>query len=166
MARKKTPLDRFDEILPQLRQLFKLGEERPEFDDLLAAVTDQNDTRTICDALKALKAAFENRHTWLQTQVVPKLMEEQDTVGQTITGIGRVNLRDDVYVKVPQANREAVYEWLRDVRPDIMTETANSSTLAAFVRQSMKKGEPLHEGISITPYTKAVITRAKQEEKL
>jgi hypothetical protein len=48
-----------------------------------------------------------------------------------------------VSVKTPPENKLALWEWLREHdAADIITETVNSSTLAAYVRGQMKEGEP------------------------
>jgi len=48
-----------------------------------------------------------------------------------------------VSVKTPKDKKQELWEWLRDNEAaEIITETVNSSTLAAYVRTQMKAGEP------------------------
>jgi hypothetical protein len=47
-----------------------------------------------------------------------------------------------VSVKTPAENKSALWEWLREHDAEaLITETVNSSTLAAYVRSQMKAGE-------------------------
>lgn len=164
MANEEVAFAVLEDFLPLIPGLVAVLDERPEMTDLNASIVLQAQTRDQLDAFAALKAAFEKRHEWLAVQVVPKLMEEANTTSVTIKGVGRVNLRDDVYVAMPSekekpAERHAAFQWFSDNFPDLITNTINGSTLAAWVRRRLKAGDEIPEHVKVTPYTKAVITR-------
>jgi hypothetical protein len=126
---------------------------------LEAAIHEQARTRTLLNAAEAVKSALEKRHDWLRTAVVPPKMDERGITNIKLVGIGRVHLSDDVYVSIPQETKPAAYQWFRDNGlGDLITQTINGSTLAAFIRKRIKAGDEMPEGVKITAYTKAVIT--------
>jgi hypothetical protein len=67
-----------------------------------------------------------------------------------------------VSVKTPKEKRHELWQWLRDNdSEDIITETVNSSTLAAYVRQQMLAGEPYPDEIcEISTYEVASLRKA------
>lgn len=69
---------------------------------------------------------------------------------------------DQVSVKTPPENKEQLWEWLRKHdSAEIITETVNSSTLAAYVRQQMKLGEPYPIDIcEVSAYSTASLRKA------
>ena len=69
---------------------------------------------------------------------------------------------DKVSVKTPPDNKGALWEWLRQHDAgEIITETVNSSTLAAFVREQMSQGEEYPVDIcEISTYSTASLRKA------
>lgn len=67
-----------------------------------------------------------------------------------------------VSVKTPADRRSDLYEWLNDHEAsEIITETVNSSTLAAYVRAQMKAGEPYPSDIcEVSMYDVASLRKA------
>lgn len=145
----------------KIERLIKEADERPEITDLIEAIKEQARTREMHDAFDEVKKALYRRHEWLSVQVVPKLMEESDILSTKVAGVGRVHLKDDVYVSTPKDRKAEAFEWFRDHGfGDLIQETINGSTLAAWVRKRIKNGEEIPEAVKVTPYTKAVITKS------
>ena len=69
---------------------------------------------------------------------------------------------DQVSVKTPAENKGALYEWLHEHDAEsIISETVNSSTLAAFVRQQMAAGDDYPVDIcEINAYSTASLRKA------
>ena len=69
---------------------------------------------------------------------------------------------DQVSVKTPAENKSALWEWLREHDAEsLISETVNSSTLAAFVRQQMKAGEEYPVDIcEVSTYSTASLRKA------
>ncbi len=69
---------------------------------------------------------------------------------------------DQVSVKTPPENKGALWEWLREHdAAEIITETVNSSTLAAYVRQQMKAGDDYPIDIcEVSSYSTASLRKA------
>jgi hypothetical protein len=69
---------------------------------------------------------------------------------------------DQVSVKTPPENKGALYEWLHEHDAEsLISETVNSSTLAAFVRQQMAAGDEYPVDIlEISAYSTASLRKA------
>lgn len=67
-----------------------------------------------------------------------------------------------VSVKTPPENKMALWEWLRQHdAAELITETVNSSTLAAYVRGQMKEGEAYPSDLlEISTYDTASLRKA------
>ncbi len=67
-----------------------------------------------------------------------------------------------VSVKTPPENKLALWEWLRKHdAADIITETVNSSTLAGYIRDQMREGEPYPSDLlEINAYDTASLRKA------
>ena len=69
---------------------------------------------------------------------------------------------DQVSVKTPPENKAAMWEWLREHDAEaLITETVNSSTLAAYVRQQMKAGDEYPVDLcDVSSYSTASLRKA------
>ena len=69
---------------------------------------------------------------------------------------------DQVSVKTPPENKGALWEWLREHDAEaLITETVNSSTLAAFVRQQMAAGDEYPVDLcNVSSYSTASLRKA------
>lgn len=67
-----------------------------------------------------------------------------------------------VSVKTPPENKLALWEWLRKHdAAELITETVNSSTLAAYVRGQMQEGEPYpNDLLIVSAYDTASLRKA------
>ncbi len=67
-----------------------------------------------------------------------------------------------VSVKTPPENKLALWEWLREHdAAELITETVNSSTLAAYIREQMKEGEEYPSDLlEISTYDTASLRKA------
>lgn len=69
---------------------------------------------------------------------------------------------DKVSVKTPPEKKGELWEWLREHdAAEIITETVNSSTLAAYIRQQMEQGEAYPVDIcEVSTYATASLRKA------
>jgi len=69
---------------------------------------------------------------------------------------------DQVSVKTPAERKGDLYDWLHENEAEaLISETVNASTLAAFVREQMKKGEPYpNEICEVSTYVTASLRKA------
>jgi hypothetical protein len=148
-------LARLDELLGELHEAMM---DRTGIPDLNNAVKAQAKCRQIADMLKGVKTAAENRHRWLAEGQVPSRMEELEITKVTVQGVGRVNLKSDIYVRIPAAKRDEAMKWFEKHSPDLISETINSSSLKAHIKARIEKGDELPESVTVTPYTLAIIT--------
>ncbi len=113
---------------------------------------------------KRVKTPLERGYDYLRFTIVPKMMEDDDTTSLTVSGVGRVNIMDDVQVKVQ--DKAALNEWLIEHElEDMITESVNAQTLAAFVRKRVRDAKeapelPPEAVLTYKPITRAQITRS------
>lgn len=117
-----------------------------------------------------IKSPIEKLYDILRFTVVPEVFSDHDTTTLTLEGVGRCNIMDDISVTMNGDNKEekeqhkqAFYDWLRaNELEDLLTQTVNAQTLAAFVRRQIQSKDGLklpYDHIKVTPVTRAQITR-------
>lgn len=112
------------------------------------------------DDLEAQLAEVNAEFDVLRIELIPAKMEEQGIENIRYEGIGRVSLTADMWCHVQ--DKQGLFGWFRKNRlKDLITETVNSSTLKAFVKDRMKAGKatPPAEVLKVEPYTRASITK-------
>lgn len=119
------------------------------------------------DLAARAKSPVEKLYDILRFTVIPNLMDGEGLTNIGVEHIGKVHLQDDVSVTVE--NKDGLRDWLTENQlEDMITESVNAQTLAAFVRRRIreaaekKETEPdLPSGkiIKIKPIVRAVITR-------
>ena len=117
-----------------------------------------------------IKSPIEKLYDIMRFTVVPEVFADNDITTLTLEGIGRCNIMDDIQVAIvgdgkneKEAHKQAFYEWLRQNElEDIITQTVNAQTLAAFVRRQLQSKDGLklpYDHIKVNPVTRAQITR-------
>lgn len=109
------------------------------------------------EILKGINKEFD----YLRLSLIPKIFEDRGIANMKIADVGRVNLTADIYASIPADKREEAYQWLSDTgHGDLIGSTVNASTLKAFLKGQLLKGEELPEGLfKVTPFTRASITK-------
>lgn len=117
----------------------------------------QAEKERIEEILKEAQAEFD----FLRLIAVPKKFEDEGIENMKVDGIGRVSLTGDMYVSIAAGQKDAAFEYFRDIgKASLITESINSSTLKATVKAMMKAGEEIPEDlIKVTPFTRASITK-------
>jgi hypothetical protein len=117
-----------------------------------------------------IKSPIEKLYDIMRFTVVPEVFADNDITTLTLEGIGRCNIMDDIQVAIvgdgkedKERHKQAFYEWLRQNElEDIITQTVNAQTLAAFVRRQLQSKDGLklpYDHIKVNPVTRAQITR-------
>lgn len=129
--------------------------------NLKEAIVSLRDIKKQLDEAAAVKTKIQKEFDRLSIEVIPDLMAEQDITNIKIDEVGRIALRDDIRCSVPSGNSEALYRWLQDNGHDsLITNTVNASTLKAFVKEQIRHGNSIPEGLlKLHPYTRAVLTK-------
>lgn len=129
--------------------------------NLTELITLMSDTRRSLDAAKETVSVLQADYDQLAKSYVPEAMENAGMEQVIVSGIGRVNLRADIYASIKADMKQEAYEWLSDNgREGLITQTVNASTLKSAIREGIKKGEEFPEDLfNVTPYTLAVITK-------
>lgn len=117
-----------------------------------------------------IKSPIEKLYDILRFTVVPEVFADNEITTLTLEGIGRCNILDDIGVSMmgdskeeKEQHKQAFYQWLRENElEDIITQTVNAQTLAAFVRRQIQSKDGLklpYDHIKVNPVTRAQITR-------
>ena len=112
------------------------------------------------EAADARAAEAQAEFDVLRLELIPAAMEAKGIENQYVTGIGRVGLTGDMYVR--PLDKNAFHNWLREENlDDLISEAVNPSTLKAFTKKRIKAGKPIPDGLlKVTPFTRASITKA------
>lgn len=117
--------------------------------------------RRSLDDAKAEVSGLEAETRFLGEVAIPEKFAEDGVKNMNVDGIGRINLRADIYASVKAGQKDAAYTWLGDIGAgDLIQPSVNSSTMKAFLKNRLKLAEDIPEDLfNVTPYTLAVITK-------
>lgn len=114
------------------------------------------------DEAAKVKAELQKHYDFLTIDIVPDRMDEEGMDAVRVSGVGRLQTTADIRCSCPAKNREALIEWFENNGLFTMvTNTINSSTLKAFVREQMKmpEGKYPEDLLKIEPYSRAVVVK-------
>lgn len=133
--------------------------DRMKAKDLARAMRVFRDAK---DAIDIVDKEITRRWDFLRLVRMPAQCEEEDIENVRIAGVGRIDLRPDIYASILPGRKQDAFRWLQDNgRGDTVQETVNSSTLKAMLKKMVKDGEEYPEEIfKVTPFTMAALTRA------
>ncbi len=115
----------------------------------------------IKDEVEAKLSKVNAYYDVVRLELLPSKMEDDGVESVKLEGIGRLSLTGDMYVKV--TDKLGLKAWLAKMKKkDLMQETINASTLKAFLKDRMKKQQPVpdEQVVKITPFTRASITKS------
>jgi len=130
---------------------------------LVEMVQTMADLAECKEYLENLLKVCNAEHDTLRIKLIPDKIEADGLESPvTIAGVGRVSLTDDLTVTVGE--KDDFYKWLHKHKMgDLITESVNSSTLKAWVKERIKENKPYPtECLKVTPFTRASITRVKE----
>ena len=142
------------------------ADRKQQFRDRYKGATLQSMIRHMAD-IKAVREELEERlknvnahYDVLRIELIPAKMDEEGVQRIVIEGIGRVSLTADLYVST--IDKPGLFNWLRKHKlGSLITEQVAPSTLKAFVKNRIVKGEEVPENlVKTTPFTRASITKA------
>lgn len=112
--------------------------------------------------LKLHQSQAQKRFDEVRKIKLPALMEEMGIDNVKITGIGRISIRQEAYAGMNKDHKVEAYEWLEaNGHGDLIQPTVNGSTLKAFLKEQVKKGEIIPDDLfNFTPFEMAIITKA------
>ena len=89
-------------------------------------------------------------------------MDAEGVQNSTFPGIGRLGISPIVRASVRAGAKDQAYEWLETHgHGDLITQTVNSSSLAALIRREIKEGNDVPEEIfNVHQYDLATITKS------
>lgn len=110
------------------------------------------------EANKAESKRLNDMFDALTLKVIPDRMMEDDMRTMTITGVGRLELRPNVWTSTKDSM--ALQDWLKEHNLDeIIVPSVNGSTLKSVIKELKERGEeiPPEEIVEITPYIRATV---------
>lgn len=121
-----------------------------------------NELRLVNEQIKEARKALTEVEDFLSARDIPDLMKQRDIKTITVIGVGRVTV--SYRFSCSMLDKERGFDWLRSHGHEgLITETVNSSTLAAFAKDMLQnQGKELPDDIFKTgtaPYTS--ITKVK-----
>jgi len=108
------------------------------------------------DALEEQRKPLQKEYDQLRLDAIPSQMAEEDITSLKGTW-GRCTLTSDLYVSAP--DKASLHAWLQESdNESLIQPTVNAQSLKAFVKEQMKKGNDIPDGIlNVTPFSRAVI---------
>lgn len=138
----------------------------PEADLKKLNITDLakmlNKKRKELEAADERATALQIQFDQLRIDVIPAAMAKAGIESVRVAGVGNVIIEEDMWTHVPSARREDLHTWMGEHNlEDLITETINSSTLKAWIKERKEaKGElPPGDVVVITPYRRASIRK-------
>jgi len=116
-----------------------------KLNDHVALIRHFNDMRIAMDQIKEARKALEEMTDHLSAIDVPDVMRNAGIKTTTIEGVGRVTVSHRFSCSI--LDKDKGYDWLRSTgNGSLITETVNSSTLAAFAKNKLEV-----EGVDLPP---------------
>lgn len=134
----------------------------PIISDLTGLTTKLRELKTELEELEEKAKAVRGLKEFIEKVALVEAMESAGIPNFKVAGVGRVNLRGDLYVSIKSGMKSEAHQWLEDNgRGDLIQPQVNASTLKAAVKAAIEKGESFPDDLfNVTPYTAAVLTKA------
>jgi hypothetical protein len=95
--------------------------------------------------------------------VIPDKMAQDGLRGVPLADGGRIELRSKAYCSVRAGQKPALESWLVEIdAEDLIQPTVNASTLKAFVKERLDRGDEIPEEIiNYQPFVEATLIKGK-----
>lgn len=105
---------------------------------------------------------LQSEHDYLKFVGIPEKMDDMGVTTITIKDLGRLTVSETISASTIKEKRADLWNWLKETGNDgLITDTVNSSTLSAFVREAMREGHELPDDcLNITAKQTASITKS------
>jgi len=118
-------------------------------------------------SLNDKKRVLQADYDAIRKHALPDAMDAEGISNMSVVGIGRINLRSDLYATIPAANKPAAFDWLRGTgHGGVVKEEVHTGTLKALLKSLIREGKelPPEDLIRVTPYSMAVLTRSNSAD--
>lgn len=104
--------------------------------------------KTYKDQLDEISKALSIERDRLAYELIPRAFSDEGTTTLTLKEGYRVTLVPFVRASIKEGQREEAYGWLRQMgHAELITNTINSSTLSAFVKNLLSENQDVPEGV-------------------
>ena len=118
------------------------------------------DLRAEKDQLEDRLKELNHRKNELERDLIPSMMDDLEQDKVTITGIGTIYLRPDLFANYVKDDEEEVFKWLRENgHGDIIKPTIHYSTLRAWAKEQLENNGAVPTQLRVTPFMQATLRR-------
>jgi len=145
----------------KMNKMYEFSPEDIESLTTLELIKEFDLLRRIKEKLEEKLKEINKKYDFIRITVIPNRFESEGIESMKVEGVGRINLTGDMYVSILPDKKTEAYDFFRDIgKGSLITETINSSTLKAAVKQMILSGEEVPDSIvKVTPFTRASITK-------
>ncbi len=120
------------------------------------------DVKNKLDSMKADQKEVQADYDTLRKVVIPDKMEALDIETITLSGVGRLSLRAEMYVGIKAGLKEPAHAWLHENGHGALIQASiNAQTLKAFVKEQISLGEPIPDSLfNVSPFQMATLTKS------
>lgn len=113
------------------------------------------------DSLAEEQSGLQRQYDAIRLKDLPDLMQDEGYKNLSVTGVGRVALRVDVYASIPASSKDEAYAWLiANGHEGMVAPYVQPGTLKAWCRGMLRDGVELPpELFKVVPFTMATITK-------
>lgn len=112
--------------------------------ELNDAVREYKKMRDLSDYIKEIASRLQSKIDDSKTTVLPQMFKEKQVTSISVDGY-RYTVSHTVRASIASDKKAEAYAWLRENElGELITETVNSSTLAAQARKMLEDGEELN----------------------
>lgn len=98
--------------------------------------------------------------TLLETDILPKVMDENEIEKFTTEGVGTIYTQVKVYASVLKENEQRFHDWLNaNGHGDIIRDYVFPATLSSFAKEQIEAGVELPDFIKTTKIETAMLRR-------
>lgn len=129
---------------------------------LVDLVKMMNKKRKELESADERATALQIQFDQLRIDVIPDAMKKAGIETVRVAGVGNIIIGEDMWTHVPAARRYDLYQWMRENKCEgLITETVNSSTLKAWIKERRENKQELPPGdlVVVTPYKRASIRK-------
>jgi len=120
------------------------------------------DVKAKLESMKSAQKLVQADYDMLRKVVIPDKMEALDIETITLSGLGRLSLRAEMYVGIKAGLKDAALEWLTsNGHGSLIQDNINAQTLKAFIKEQISLGEPIPDSLfNISPFQMATLTKS------
>lgn len=154
----ETLIAKLGTTIPSIAKALGEMDTRNSYVELATAMTVAKET---IDALSRAQKELTEKYDLLREKVIPEKMEAEQLSTVTLPALGRLTVGARLRVSTKADCKHELKQWFRDNGyADLVTETINSSTLAAWYKEQLEAGNDVPEDLlNVYAFQQASLTK-------